>query len=678
MTTLDRRISALQRGGLIGPIQPGHGAWWDAALPDAKPRPKPGMFLTGDQGIKFGSPITDQQIDRELAAREGRRPSKKPRHYSLKDWIQREANRLGVPASVMLKIGGAESGYHPDVISGRRRSDTGATGVFQIMPQTRDYLIKKYGAQYGIKPGHSMGDPRVNTTLAMHFTKENVDAFRQKFGRDPQPHEIYLMHFQGFGGASQILSADPNTPLNQIITNPKVWASPTNRAAMSVNGRVMTAGELVNKYRRQFSGTAQAARSGVPGHVTQNPYDPSAARNILAAAGYSDPDYSGSQQATGGLIRPAMSGKTIGGQTKVQPNTQNQNPQHAALAMALSGQSKVPSYVQAMMQDAMKGPVNHPVDAIGRIAQFAAGAYVKDKHRERDAASTAALVQALTGGKLTPEAAMLSKNPQLQMWGRLKYAEQQRAAQQQTAQQQRLAAEQRGDVRWKERNRITSQQALERAKAGKTDVSVKVGGQRETIYDKEDARFYRGVIEGGSNARATLQSIGQMRRIAQGLSTGAGTNAMVAIRKIGQRLGVTVGKDVAAAEAFRNVSMRFVQQQVQQTKGAVSDKEMELFQQAVPTLSTTPEGRKIMLNVMEQIAKRKVEKQQFLAKWMRTNRGVPLRGNEKVPSFYEAWDQRVAAKPIITESMFKGVPTTAPNRSSEDPNKPPAGFQIVR
>ena len=61
---------------------------------------------------------------------------------------------------------------------------------------------------------------------------------------------------------------------------------------------------------------------------------------------------------------------------------------------------------------------------------------------------------------------------------------------------------------------------------------------------------------------------------------------------------------IAPQKALRQLSMGFVLSIISQTKGAISEKEMDLFINASPTLGSTEKGYMMQLRLLERIARR--------------------------------------------------------------------------
>lgn len=269
---------------------------------------------------------------------------------------------------------------------------------------------------------------------------------------------------------AQMMGVSPDTPLN--LRDPK-FAIPLMRA--------MT---VVEAGKDPYSDAIRQAGFSrfVGGPVARQSFDPLSTGTAQT------------QTASMSSAGPTLTAKSVGGQTPVQQ-------QNTGLALALSGQSKVPSYASAMMKDALAGKVLHPVDAIGRIAQFGAGMYAQKNAERENAARRVALVNALTGGKLTPEAMIASGDPSMRALGMAKMA--------QAAQDKRSAAEaQRREFEYKRTRSdklADSQKAFERQKElaglkGQADAG-KEGFKRETKLRSEfetATKTFRGVRDGYS------------------------------------------------------------------------------------------------------------------------------------------------------------------------------------
>ena len=103
----------------------------------------------------------------------------------------------------------------------------------------------------------------------------------------------------------------------------------------------------------------------------------------------------------------------------------------------------------------------------------------------------------------------------------------------------------------------------------------------------------------------------------------------------------------AARSVIKSGGMKFVLDNVQSTKGAISNKEMELFQQAAPGLTQTPQGNKVLLDIAEKVADRQQMRLAEMEKWRAANQG-------SLDGFEPAWAQYVNENPILSQDMFLG------------------------
>lgn len=78
---------------------------------------------------------------------------------------------------------------------------------------------------------------------------------------------------------------------------------------------------------------------------------------------------------------------------------------------------------------------------------------------------------------------------------------------------------------------------------------------------------------------------------------------------------------------------------VQQTKGAISNKEMDLFTAASPGLQNTPQGNAALLDIMDGIADRQIERTRAMEQW-RNDYGT-------LDGFEAEWNRYIDTNPLI-------------------------------
>lgn len=177
--------------------------------------------------------------------------------------LRRAASGSRTPFTTLVGIAAAESNFRPDA----RNARSSATGPFQITERTWLELVKRYGAASGradlatmvstddegratVAPENraqvleARKDLDLSARLTAKLCDENRAGLTRKLGRAPSEAEVRLAHFLGLGGATKLIQAAAETPDVSVKTLlPKAFAH--NRAALSENGKPMTAGQAV-------------------------------------------------------------------------------------------------------------------------------------------------------------------------------------------------------------------------------------------------------------------------------------------------------------------------------------------------------------------------------------------------------------------------------------------------
>lgn len=101
----------------------------------------------------------------------------------------------------------------------------------------------------------------------------------------------------------------------------------------------------------------------------------------------------------------------------------------------------------------------------------------------------------------------------------------------------------------------------------------------------------------------------EFRRLNSMVETGVLAQPELAVNQFFEAIGLgpITDQNIGAAEALQGRTLDFVMMQVAKTKGAVSNKEMNLFERGAPGLSKTPAGNAIMLNFSDKMARRQIE-----------------------------------------------------------------------
>jgi len=102
----------------------------------------------------------------------------------------------------------------------------------------------------------------------------------------------------------------------------------------------------------------------------------------------------------------------------------------------------------------------------------------------------------------------------------------------------------------------------------------------------------------------------------EGLYTGFGGDLVADITALGASLGFTVPDAAAGAEQFRVNSMKNIMDWIAGTKGAISEKEMTMFEKASAALSRTVEGNRLILSTAERVAEWKQQRALAYNNWV--------------------------------------------------------------
>lgn len=112
------------------------------------------------------------------------------------------AQRHGVDPNLLRTFARIESGGRPTARTGSYR------GLFQLSQPE----FSKWGGTGNIY------DPDANANAAAQKLANESQAFKMKFGRDPQPNDLYMIHQQGQGGYAAH-TANPNAPAWQNMAS---------------------------------------------------------------------------------------------------------------------------------------------------------------------------------------------------------------------------------------------------------------------------------------------------------------------------------------------------------------------------------------------------------------------------------------------------------------------------
>ena len=147
----------------------------------------------------------------------------------------------------------------------------------------------------------------------------------------------------------------------------------------------------------------------------------------------------------------------------------------------------------------------------------------------------------------------------------------------------------------------------------KSNVSINTGSAKEGTknYFKEKGGAFAknsNIIETTAiSADEDNQLLNRFEQLAQNVDTGALSPFILGLQGFSQALGISDDlTNLGAVEALNSVSGRFVMQQVQKTKGAVSDREMAYFFKISANIGNSKLGNQLIINMARSINDRAI------------------------------------------------------------------------
>lgn len=261
----------------------------------------------------------------------------RPADQTIVRSVKAAAEATGTSFDYLMRTAKRESNLNPQA----KAPTSSATGLFQFIEQTWLGLMKKEGANLGLKAeaeaiqqdGYGRylvaepelrrqilelrKDPELASRLAGVFTQKNRDMLRDAIGREPNAGELYMAHFLGPRGARDLITLAQSNPGESAVR-----AFPE---AASANRSIFFDGRGGSRSVREVYQRLASFHSGVDASPTQvaaaqPAAEQSAARSPLAIAPARNATVTGAraENALHGLFRtptgvaegaPAMAGR---------------------------------------------------------------------------------------------------------------------------------------------------------------------------------------------------------------------------------------------------------------------------------------------------------------------------------------------------------------------------------
>jgi hypothetical protein len=211
--------------------------------------------------------------------------------------------------------------------------------------------------------------------------------------------------------------------------------------------------------------------------------------------------------------------------------------------------------------------------------------------------------------------------------------------------------------------------------------TINMPGQQKKFDEelgKNRAAEYAELTKAGSEAWSYKNRLQKAKYLAQNLETGALKPLTTKGKQALMGLGIDISKyglkdDVPLAEAFKASAVDMTLDAVSRTKGAVSEKEMDLFSQTAPQLSSTPKGNQLIIELADKLAERKVKVAKMARDYVKRTGGFD-------EGFYDELDRYHEQNPLFDYKMMKritsaigiqGAPQSGPAPASSAPPESP-------
>jgi hypothetical protein len=181
--------------------------------------------------------------------------------------------------------------------------------------------------------------------------------------------------------------------------------------------------------------------------------------------------------------------------------------------------------------------------------------------------------------------------------------------------------------------------------------------KRETKFQENMGKYmadeYSGIQKSGREAHTNIARLQRAKALVQRVNTGALKPTGIAIKRVIKDLGYDLENlgfkdDVGVAEALKAVSTDLTMDTVQRTKGAVSNKEMDLFAQVAPQLSNSPEGNLLIIEMAIKLHQNSLKVAQLARDYYKRN-------GKYDEGFYDELDRFYQRNPLFTTGLMDKV-----------------------
>jgi transglycosylase-like protein with SLT domain len=189
----------------------------------------------------------------------------------------------GTKFDMLAAYAAMESGFNP----GAKAATSSASGLYQFTQQTWLNAVREYGAAHGlgteaaavVRQGGQLtvddpamfqrimelrNDPKASSDLAVEHLNGLTEQLSSVLGRAPDPSEVYLAHFLGGAGATQVVQAlrsSPNRPAAELLP---AAAAANKPLFYNADGTAMTVTQFMQNLRDRVSRTYASLGTTMP------------------------------------------------------------------------------------------------------------------------------------------------------------------------------------------------------------------------------------------------------------------------------------------------------------------------------------------------------------------------------------------------------------------------------
>lgn len=199
------------------------------------------------------------------------------------------------------------------------------------------------------------------------------------------------------------------------------------------------------------------------------------------------------------------------------------------------------------------------------------------------------------------------------------------------------------------------------APAASTNVTLKQEGEEAKSVGKFFGDAYANIQQAGFSAQSKVNRYSRLGQLLDGVSTGKFAGAGLEVAKAASSLGFNIDPTMANKEAAQALSGEIALELRNPSggagmPGAMSDADRQFLTNMVPGLATTPEGRTLMLETAQKLAKRDMDVARMAREYRKRNGSI----NE---GFYDELARYSESNPLFQQQA---------------PQAPASGFSIRR